>query len=91
MAKLNYSKCKKPNASYSSKRQLALKLKRRENLLATDKQKTFMTKLFIDFPKNISKKDASFLISKCLNKIEKTKKELTKQDFDFYHKFKNEK
>lgn len=82
MSKMNWNKVKPRYASYGSKRQLALKLKRRENTNATPKQLSFMDSLSIDYLKNISKKDASFLISKTLKKIEKAKNENFKMDLE---------
>ena len=68
MAKLNWNKCKKSGVSYGPKRQLALKLKRKSEITATEKQRRFMGELGIQFPENVTKFQAMKLISWTLDK-----------------------
>lgn len=74
MAKMNWNKVKPRHASYECKRQLALKLKKRDQIPATEKQLSFMRILKIEYPNKITKVDASFLISKTLKENNKAKK-----------------
>jgi hypothetical protein len=74
VAKMNWNKVKPRHASFESKRQLDLKLKRKSEISATEKQLSFMRILKIEFPDKITKVDASFLISKTLKENDKAKR-----------------
>lgn len=79
MSKLNWNKCKKPGAAYGSKRQLALKLQRKDQIKATEKQKSYMSSLGIDYPENVTKRQAMHLISSTLDKIRAFEANLAKE------------
>lgn len=79
MGSMNWNKCKKPGASYSPNRQLALKFQRKAKVPATDKQKNCMTKLGIDFPKNVTKWQAMGMISKTIEKIRELEKNINRE------------
>lgn len=72
MSKMNWSNCKKPAASYGTKRQLALKLEQRDKIKATEKQINYMKKLGIDHPAQVTKRQAMHLISSFIDKCKAT-------------------
>lgn len=79
MAKMNWGQHKKPGVSYGSKRQLALKLERKEKIPATEKQKAYMKSLGIEFPQQITKGQAMHLISSTLLKLKELDSKMQKE------------
>lgn len=78
---MNWNKSKKPGASFGPKRQLALKLARRDKIPATEKQKAYMQSLGIPFPDQVTKVQAMHMISSTLDKLRRLESSLA-DDFN---------
>ena len=76
MTKMNWNKVKTAGVSYAPKRQRAMKLKRRDELPASAKQKAFMNVLGIEFPKRVTLPQARQLISGALKREAEIKKQV---------------